>query len=258
MSRFVTAIAGMVVAIAAIAWLPPVGVWVLAALVATLCIAELAALAQVRSSALVLAPGLLATAIPLLIPSYGTQRQLWLLLALLVAGVSAANAIRTRRGSAGWVALGGLWIGAPLGALVAADRSFEVAGHPMGLLVILTPVWAGDIAAYFVGRRYGRHKLAPAVSPGKSWEGAAANLVAAVALGAILSPLVPSLPAWRPILAAVAIGVFGQAGDLFESALKRSAGLKDSSSLLPGHGGILDRVDSLLFASIPAALLLLG
>lgn len=138
------------------------------------------------------------------------------------------------------------------------------------VVLVLFSVWAGDIAAYYVGRTIGRHKLAPTVSPNKSWEGAIASVFASVATSYVvfqfLSPLrgffAPqhsefysprSSPAdYTPFLHVIAIGVLtnvaAQFGDLFESALKRGAGVKDSGTLLPGHGGMLDRIDALLFA----------
>ena len=109
--------------------------------------------------------------------------------------------------------------------------------------------WVGDSAAYYVGRNFGKHKLAPVVSPGKSWEGAAASVIGAIGFGLLyLGRFVPQIPWWQVILIAALANVAGQFGDLAESALKRAAGVKDSGHLLPGHGGILDRVDSSLFA----------
>ena len=109
--------------------------------------------------------------------------------------------------------------------------------------------WIGDTGAYYVGKNFGRHKLAPAVSPGKTWEGAAASAVTGVVFGLIYLPLAikgTSLPIAGAL--ALAANVAGQVGDLAESAIKRGAGVKDSGSLLPGHGGMLDRVDSSMFA----------
>ncbi len=117
------------------------------------------------------------------------------------------------------------------------------------LLFALALSWAGDIAAYYVGKNFGRHKLAPRVSPGKSWEGAAASLAASMVFGFFyLKYLIPPVAPWQGLLLAGAGNLAGQMGDLAESALKRGAGVKDSGSMLPGHGGWLDRVDSTLFA----------
>lgn len=141
---------------------------------------------------------------------------------------------------------------------------------------LLVVVWIGDILAFFVGASLGKHKLAPRISPNKSWEGAVASLVGATALGtailhygnaivgflrntnllaaqpaSILSvgPYPNPRPLWVYILLSVAVNVAAQLGDLVESMLKRGAGVKDSGSLLPGHGGMLDRIDALLFAA---------
>lgn len=109
--------------------------------------------------------------------------------------------------------------------------------------------WIGDIAAYYAGRSFGRHKLAPRVSPGKSWEGSIASVCATLLLALLYFPrLLPSVPLAKALLVAAAANVAGQVGDLCESALKRGACMKDSGTLLPGHGGWLDRVDSSLFA----------
>jgi phosphatidate cytidylyltransferase len=108
--------------------------------------------------------------------------------------------------------------------------------------------WIGDSVAYYVGRAFGKHSLAPVVSPKKSWEGAIASVGGSVVFGLLyLGHFLPQFPWWQVIIMAVAGNVMGQFGDLAESAIKRGAGLKDSGTLLPGHGGILDRVDSNLF-----------
>ena len=145
---------------------------------------------------------------------------------------------------------------------------------PSLLLFLLFVVWTGDTSAYYVGRAWGRHKLAPKLSPGKSWEGAIASvagsmLIAAALVGLAMLQQKPSdavlfnwlqrvCPAailsypeelWYWLSLAALVNVAGQVGDLAESALKRSAGVKDSGTLLPGHGGILDRVDALLLAA---------
>jgi phosphatidate cytidylyltransferase len=129
------------------------------------------------------------------------------------------------------------------------------------VLFLLCVVWAGDTVAMYVGRSLGRHKLAPRLSPGKTWEGAVGSLAGSLLVTAGLIALANQLvrreililaypgPAWTWLLLAVLVNIAAQAGDLAESALKRSAGVKDSGTLLPGHGGILDRIDALLIAA---------
>lgn len=119
---------------------------------------------------------------------------------------------------------------------------------PLALLAIMAVVWLADIGAYFTGRSLGKHKLAPNISPGKSWEGAIGGAVAVLVYGLLLSSRMPVILAGNLpllLLVLVLLTAISILGDLFESLLKRQAGLKDSSGILPGHGGILDRIDSL-------------
>jgi phosphatidate cytidylyltransferase len=124
-------------------------------------------------------------------------------------------------------------------------------------------VWVADIAAYFAGKRFGRHKLAPAVSPGKTWEGVAGGLAGVAIYGIVLAWVAnrwqtPITPLFTPgsgifaIAAMLALTGISIVGDLFESWMKRGAGMKDSSALLPGHGGMLDRIDALT-STLPLA-----
>jgi phosphatidate cytidylyltransferase len=120
-------------------------------------------------------------------------------------------------------------------------------GDELVLLVVGT-TWVGETAAYLVGSTLGRHTLAPVVSPRKTVEGAVAQVVASVAAGGLLAAwLLPDCGAGFGLGAGALLGVVGQFGDLAESAIKRSAGTKDTGGLIPGHGGVLDRIDSLLF-----------
>ena len=117
------------------------------------------------------------------------------------------------------------------------------------LFVALALNWVGDSAAYYVGRVFGKHRLAPVVSPKKSWEGAAGSVAASILFSTIyMHAFLPEVPLWLAALIGAAGNIAGQFGDLAESALKRGAGEKDSGRLLPGHGGLLDRVDSSLFS----------
>jgi phosphatidate cytidylyltransferase len=152
-------------------------------------------------------------------------------------------------GAAGWVALVPMWT-----ALV----HLKVA--PWTLLLVISIVWIADTAAYLSGKRFGRRKLAPLISPGKTWEGAlGAAAAVAVYYGAIILLVHPGardLHAWTGLAVFLLIFVLSIEGDLFESWMKRQAGLKDSGHLLPGHGGILDRIDGLT-ATMPLAALAL-
>lgn len=139
----------------------------------------------------------------------------------------------------GWLLLFGAWQGIVLWQQVG----------PLALLTVMLVVWIADTAAYFTGRAFGRHKLAVTVSPGKTWEGAAGAAIA-VAIYALTLYKNNWLPVELPVILLVVVAAFLTAvsiiGDLIESLLKRQAGLKDSGHILPGHGGILDRVDSLI------------
>jgi phosphatidate cytidylyltransferase len=160
------------------------------------------------------------------------------------------------------------YVALPLGFLVQIREQWAGA---FLLLYLLLLVWAGDIFAYFVGRTLGRHLMSPRISPKKTWEGALASLIASLVVGMLLYnyalPISTALlnahliekrdgffalqkpPLWPTLLLSAAINIAAQLGDLVESLIKRGAGVKDSGSLLPGHGGMLDRIDALLFAA---------
>jgi phosphatidate cytidylyltransferase len=165
-------------------------------------------------------------------------------------------------------AFGFAYIALPLAMLVQLRQQWAGA---FLILYLLLVVWSGDIFAYFVGKAIGRHLMAPRISPKKTWEGAIASLVASMVIGGSLfyysSPLSTTLlqwgliqrrdgmfglekPALLPILVLTAVlNIAAQLGDLVESLIKRGAGVKDSGAILPGHGGMLDRIDALLFAA---------
>ena len=146
-------------------------------------------------------------------------------------------------------ALGIFAFGIPYFALPIACIYRLQSVDPWLVVLLLAVVWLGYTAAFYVGGRFGRHKMAPVVSPKKSWEGAAAGLLIALPVAALWSSW--HLERLHPALLALAAvtAVAGQLGDLVESMLKRSTGIKDSGSVLPGHGGILDRCDGVLFAA---------
>lgn len=139
-----------------------------------------------------------------------------------------------------------LYPGLGLGHLVLLRQA---SGGFAWSLFLLGTVWAADIAAYFAGMARGRHRLAPRLSPGKSWEGAAAGVLAAGLVGLLGAPALLGLGAPTGGLLGAGMAVAGMVGDLAESALKRAAGRKDSGHLVPGHGGVLDRFDSVAFAA---------
>ncbi len=139
-----------------------------------------------------------------------------------------------------------LWVGAPLAHLGLIDA---LPGGGYLLLVAVVGPWISDAGAYFAGRLFGRHKLFPTLSPKKTVEGGAGGLILSVAAIGPLTYWSLDLNALQAVLLGAVVSVFSQAGDLFESTLKRVLELKDLGNLLPGHGGILDRVDSLLFTA---------
>ena len=146
--------------------------------------------------------------------------------------------------------------------LISLPALREQTNGPSLLIFLLFVVWAGDTAALYVGRPFGRHKLAPSLSPGKTWEGSIASIAGSVLVAVGLLELSDVLARWNSVKLsfgddgwlywlglAVLVNIAAQVGDLAESALKRSAGVKDSGTLLPGHGGVLDRIDALLLAA---------
>lgn len=139
-----------------------------------------------------------------------------------------------------------LFVALPFSYLVRLDE-IPIRGRQL-VLFTLCLVWAGDIVAYFVGRSIGRVKMAPALSPKKTWEGAAGNVAASLLIGYAFARWMQSDLGMTLVIAALA-NIAGQMGDLLESSYKRGASVKDSSGLLPGHGGMLDRIDSLILAA---------
>ena len=168
-----------------------------------------------------------------------------LLLAVIHAFPGAADPAEKARRTA-TLSLGAIYVG---GLLSMYPRTLLLPRGEHWVLLGVLAVAGGDTFAYFTGRAIGRRKLAPTVSPNKTVEGAIGGLLGSV-IGAVLYAhgYLPGVPAGYVAAAGAAVGVFGQAGDLFESLIKRTAGVKDSGRLLPGHGGILDRADGILAA----------
>jgi len=192
---------------------------------------------------------------------------------VFLAAVMRRADLRSSLGGAAASTLGLAYISLPLMLLIYVRARVAGAFFVFYLLVV---VWTGDILAFLVGRSLGKHKLAPRISPNKSWEGTLASLAGAMALGTVIlvyanaiisflrnTNLLPAQqgsilsagiypsprPIWVYLLLSAALNLAAQLGDLVESMLKRGAGVKDSASLLPGHGGMLDRIDALLFAA---------
>jgi phosphatidate cytidylyltransferase len=181
----------------------------------------------------------------------GANRLLAGVIVVVMGALSAAALAPAARRL--WVAGGLPYAGAIALAPVALRADTEYGF--LAVIFLYAVVWSTDIAAYFVGRAVGGPKLMPAVSPKKTWSGAIGGLTAAVAV-AVVTAQAAGLTGWLPIvLVAVALSVLAQAGDLFESSLKRRFGAKDSSHLIPGHGGLMDRLDGFVAAAVLAALI---
>jgi len=159
-----------------------------------------------------------------------------------------------------------LYVALPMASLLQLREQWQ---GSFFLLYLLLLVWAGDIFAYFIGKPFGRHRMSPRVSPNKTWEGAIASVIASVAVGILMfhhaQPISSALMQAHlierqngifgqtslisVIVLSIVLNIAAQLGDLVESLIKRGAGVKDSGAILPGHGGMLDRVDALLFAA---------
>jgi len=268
-TRILTAIVLIGVTLAALFWLPPRGwgavtlavVAVAAHEWANLCgysawarIAFVAGALAIGADLLfVFAPGV-GWPLSLTVAACGAATLFWLVVA--PAWLASAWRVRSKLVLAvtGWLVLLGWWI-----ALVEMQ-----ARSPALLLAAMAIVWIADTAAYFSGRAFGRRKLAPAVSPGKTWEGVYGALAATAAYALAMLWLAPDLlhagqrsprtvAAWVAIV--LALTALSVVGDLFKSLLKRQRGVKDSGRVLPGHGGVIDRIDALLAVMPPTALL---
>ena len=231
-------------------WASPPLLLALATLVAVLAIMEYCTLAGHLGAPVPVAPAAVGAAAVCTAVAWPAAAVAPVIMAVVVAaGAAAVGRGLTDAGTLSRTAasvLGPLYIGLPLGALMAVRWEF---GREAALLLIVIVV-ASDSAQYYAGRAFGRRPLAPALSPKKTVEGAVGGLIAgAVVLAVIGQWWWPTAPlALRAGLGAVLV-VLGITGDLFESMLKRAAGVKDSASLIPGHGGVLDRIDALLFAA---------
>ena len=243
MSRLLTAIALLAVAFYLIFWAPKFVFLGAAILMSLLCYREYSDLVAGHG---IQRPGLYGIAAGLLLfflPQYVLVGTTLLVMVAFVTALRAEN-LKDVLPQVACAVLGAFYTFAPW--RFSADLRV-VSIHLLFFALALN--WAGDSIAYYAGRRFGKHKLAPVVSPKKSWEGAIASVIGSVLFGVLyLGYFMKVLPIWQVVLMAVIANIAGQFGDLAESAIKRGAGVKDSGHLLPGHGGMLDRVDSSLFA----------
>ena len=198
-------------------------------------------------------PGLLMPAISLVVMLLAAFGPPLAALGLLAVGTLVLFLLQ-RQGDI-WPAAGLFYIGL-VGFSLVLLRGEDHAGLLNTLFLVLI-VWASDTGAYMAGRALGGPKLAPAISPGKTWSGAAGGLIAATLIGTGAAALLAPGGASRAAAIAAMLGVMSQAGDLLESAIKRRFGVKDSSSLIPGHGGMLDRLDGVMAAAPMATALAL-
>lgn len=248
MPRILSAVVLLPIVLATIWFLPPIATLVLAALVAGSAAIEYVRLAarvgsRVPASLVVVSVIVVCAATP----AAGTT--VTLAATMIAIGAAALIAGPPRPETLGDVAaavLPAVYIGVPLGLLATV----RYASGREAVLLLLANVMVSDTAQYYGGRLFGRRLLAPAISPKKTVEGFLSGIVAAAlamaAFGTLWQPAV-GVPAWA--LVGVTIAALGVAGDLFESLLKRAADVKDASGLIPGHGGMLDRIDSLLFTA---------
>ncbi len=262
--RIITAVILVALLLAALVWLPQMG-WTLVVVALVLVAAyEWAKLCGFTGNAnyIYLAATLLVFWLALAyqsadeywhgLPIYVIAALFWFVVAPLWLAKSYQNKNTISMVITGWVVI------VPTGlAMIFLPRPFE-------LLALMATVWVSDVAAYFAGRAFGKHKLAPSISPGKTWEGVAGALIAVLIYAEVLQRMGftfsqsgtqgYSLKITALLLLLACLGIIG---DLFESWMKRCAGVKDSGQILPGHGGVLDRIDALT-STLPMAALALG
>jgi phosphatidate cytidylyltransferase len=246
--RVLTAVVLLPVLAGLLFWAPNHGFRLALAFVALLCLSEFLKLAARYHAepmglvAYLAGAWIVAAELPVGAPFF-----LGVTLLLLTLAMRGGRDLEVALPSVAATLLGVVYTAVPF--RLAADLHAHPDG-PRWLVFVLLVNWAGDSAAYWVGRSLGRRRLAPLVSPNKTWEGALASALVAALLGTLfLHRFLPGGPVWWFALAlSLVTNVAGQVGDLAESALKRGAGVKDSGSILPGHGGMLDRLDGILFS----------
>jgi phosphatidate cytidylyltransferase len=258
LQRTLTAAIAVPVVLAAIFYLPSIWFFVLLLIVVEVQVYEFvrvsrawaphapleALLVLVPPTALLLSSGAFG-----LVPGEIPWEYLLVVQMLLSVGVGSLvllgrTPVEESMGAIGVFGFGMAYFALPIASMYRMHRL-----DPWVLLLLLLIIWVSDSAAYFIGRRWGKHKLAKVVSPKKSWEGAFAGLAGAMIVGALWSALRLGEVSWTVVGIAAVTSIGGQIGDLVESMLKRGAGVKDSGSILPGHGGMLDRMDALMFGA---------
>lgn len=268
MTRVLSALVLLPVVVGTIWFLEPKYTLVLATAAAVLAFTEYRQIAAALGAAVPMVPGAAAVALTagaiwigdqvnhessgniIVYESRGGVSEVLLAL-LIVAGafaVARGRPASTALADAAATVFAPIYIGLPLGAL-AAIRSESSGGGREALLLLLAVIVVSDSAQYYCGRAFGRRKLSPAISPKKTVEGAIGGVIFGTVAMAAGGAFVFTTPVWLSAVLGGAITLLGIVGDLFESLLKRSAGVKDSSNLIPGHGGVLDRIDSWLFAA---------
>jgi phosphatidate cytidylyltransferase len=247
-TRILSALVLLTIVVGTVWFLPPIATLVLACVVSVLAFAEYAELARAldaRVPRVLCGAAVMSACIAVTVP--GTASLVMMALLILLGGLAVAHgvpSVAVLRDTAASV-LAVVYIGVPLGAL-AAVRS--IAGRE-AVLLLMAVIVISDSAQYYTGRAFGRRPLAPEISPKKTKEGALGGLVFGTAAMAAGGYYVLHASPTGSALVGASVVIVGIVGDLFESLLKRSAGAKDSSNLIPGHGGVLDRIDSWLFAA---------
>jgi phosphatidate cytidylyltransferase len=249
MTRVLSGAVLIAIAVAIVWFAPALLFFGFGVLLAVIAVNELVALARASRLDVSMSAAGFATALVVGSSAVAGALEIGLMTALVAV---AASSLGTWRGGSEALAsvsatlFPALYIGLPIAALIG----IRALGGPRVLFLLMLTVIVSDTSQYYTGRLFGRRPLAPAVSPKKTVEGAVGGLVFGTALFAVAGMWwLPALPIAFRVLLGLTLVALGIAGDLFESMLKRSAGVKDSSALIPGHGGVLDRIDALLFAA---------
>ena len=251
--RVGTAVVALPILWAVLFLAPPLATVVLVAVAAALALAEFHGMLHARSIAPLVVPAWTVAVLAFLGPLpwvRGFDLLPAALVLLLAAMLTRARDLPTAVPAVALSLLGALYVGSLSGTLAALRVLDPVEQGAWRVLLLLAIVMGNDTAAYFTGSAIGRRKLAPLVSPGKTVEGTLGGLLGAVGMALVIRSLgLPDLPVFHAVMLGLAVAVAATVGDLAESFFKRWAGVKDSGNLFPGHGGMLDRLDSLLFGA---------